>query len=315
MQVELFEMIEKVGMIVGNNSFTYLICEGVKNVFKNKKATMISLITMICAMFLFGTFFAIGENVNSVLEQVEKNQGMEVFIQNEATDEQISDLEDKIKALNGINTVTFKSKQEALDLMKENLKDNQDLLEGYEGENNIFPASFIVTLTDLSLATEIEAKIGTMENVKKITSNNDTIDTLMRIANGIKIAIGAISIILLVISITIIANTIRLTVHARRKEISIMKYVGATNRFIRWPFVIEGIIIGMVAAAITILIVGAMYDFVIQSIESSNILQTMGVTLLQFPEIVQLVAIAYVVLGIGVGVIGSSISMKKYLEV
>lgn len=311
----LLEMIEKVGTIVGSNGFTYLMREGIKNVFKNKKATMISLVTMICAMFLFGTFFAIGENVNSVLEQVQKSQGMEVFIENEATDEQISILEDNIKTLEGINTVTFKSKQEALDLMKQNLKDNQDLLEGYEGENNIFPASFIVTLTDLSLATELEAKIGTMENVKKITSNNDTINTLMKIANGIKIAIGAISIILLVISITIIANTIRLTVHARRKEISIMKYVGATNRFIRWPFVIEGVIIGMISAGITILIVGGIYDFVIQSVEQSNVLQTMGVTLLQFTEIVKLIAIAYVLLGIGVGVIGSSISMKKYLEV
>lgn len=308
----LFEMIEKVGMIVGSN---YLICEGVKNVFKNKKATMISLVTMICAMFLFGTFFAIGENVNSLLEQVQRNQGIEVFIQNEATDEQISILEEQIKALNGVNTAIFKSKQEALDLMKENLKDRQELLEGYEGEKNIFPASFIVTLTDLSLATEVEAKISTMENVKKITSNNDTITTLMNIANGIKIAIGVISVILLIISITIIANTIRLTVHARRKEISIMKYVGATNRFIRWPFMIEGIIIGLLSAGITILIVGLMYDFVVQSIEQSNILQTMGVTLLQFPEIVNLIAIAYLILGIGVGVIGSSISMKKYLEV
>lgn len=293
----------------------YLIKEGVKNVFKNKKATMISLVTMICAMFLFGTFFAIGENVNSVLEQVQKTQGMEVFIKNEATNEQISILENEIKSLDGINTVTFKSKQEALDLMKENLKDNQDLLEGYEGENNIFPASFIVTLTDLSMATEIEARISTMENVKKITSNNDTITTLMKIANGIKIAIGVISVILLIISITIISNTIKLTVHARRKEISIMKYVGATNRFIRWPFIIEGIIIGMVAAIITLLIVGAVYDFVIQSIEASNVLQTMGVTLLQFAELVELIGMAYIVLGIGVGVIGSSISMKKYLEV
>lgn len=299
-------------MIVGSN---YLIREGIKNVFKNKKATMISLITMICAMFLFGTFFAIGENVNSVLEQVQKSQGIEVFIQNEATDEQISELETKIKALNGVNQTTFKSKQQALDLMKENLKDNQDLFEAYEGENNIFPASFIVTLTDLSLATEIEAKIGAMDNVKKITSNNVTITTLMNIAKGIRIAIGVISIILLVISITIIANTIRLTVHARRKEISIMKYVGATNQFIRWPFIIEGVIIGVIAAGITILIVGAMYDFVIQTIEQSNILQIMGVTLLQFPEIVNLIAIAYVILGIGVGMIGSSISMKKYLEV
>ena len=300
---------------MGSNSFTYIIKEGVRNVFKNKKATMISLITMICAMFLFGTFFAIGENVNAVLNQVQKNQGMEVFIQNEATDEQISTLEEQIKELDGINTVTFKSKQEALDSMKENLKDNQDLLEGYEGENNIFPASFVITLTDLSLATDIEAKIGAMENVKKITSNNDTITTLMKIANGIRIAIGAISVILLVISITIIANTIRLTVHSRRKEISIMKYVGATNRFIRWPFMVEGIIIGIVAAGITILIVSTIYDFVIQSIEASNILQTMGVTLLQFSDIVELIAIVYAILGIGVGVIGSSISMKKYLEV
>ena len=94
-----------------------------------------------------------------------------------------------------------------------------------------------------------------------------------------------------------------------------MKYVGATNRFIRWPFVIEGIVIGIVAAGITILIVGGIYDFVIQSVEQSNVLQTMGVTLLQFNEIVKLIAIAYVLLGIGVGVIGSSISMKKYLEV
>ena len=307
-------MIEKVVIIVGN-SFTYIIKEGIKNVFKNKKGTVISLITMICTMFLFGTCFAIGENVNSVLEQVERNQGIEVFIQNEANDEQISELESQIKSLNGVNTVTFKSKQEALDSMKENLKDNQDLLEGYEGENNIFPASFVVTLTDLSLAKEIEAKIDSMDYVKKITSNNDIIDTLVRIANGIKIAILAFSIILLVISITIISNTIKLSVHARRKEISIMKYVGATNRFIRWPFMIEGVVIGIVAAAATLCIVGGIYDIIINKIVESNILQTMGVTLLQFSEVLQIIGIVYIGLGIGVGVVGSSISMKKYLEV
>lgn len=300
---------------MGSNSFTYIIREGFKNVFKNKKSTTISLVTMICVMFLFGAFFSIGENVNYILEQVQKNQGIEVFIQNEATDLEIDELEEKIKNLEGINTVTFKSKQEALESMKENLKDNQDLLDGYEGESNIFPASFIVTLTDLKMATEIEAKISTMDYVKKITSNNDTIDTLMRIANGIKIAIGVISIIFLIISITIISNTIRLTVHARRKEISIMKYVGATNRFIRWPFMIEGIFIGIVAAALTIVVVGLVYNFVIQNIESSSVLQTMGVIMLQFTDIAQLISIVYVVLGVGVGIIGSSISMKKYLEV
>ncbi len=299
-------------MIVGSN---YLLKEGIKNVFKNKKSTMISLVTMILTMFLFGAFFAIGENVNSVLEQVQRNQGMEVFIQKEATNEQIADLEENIKNLEGINTVIFKSKQEALDTMKERLKDNQELFEGYEGENNIFSASFVVTLTDLSLATEIEAKIEAMENVKKITTNNDTINTLMKIANGIRIAIGIISIILIVISVTIISNTIRLTVHARRKEISIMKYVGATNHFIRLPFVIEGIMIGIVAAIITLLVVGGIYDLIVQNIGNSIVLQKMGVTLLQFREIAKVIAIVYGSLGIGVGVIGSSISMKKYLEV
>lgn len=299
-------------MIVGSN---YLIREGIKNVFKNKKATMISLITMICTMFLFGTFFTIGENVNSILEQVQKKQGMEVFIETEATDAQISELEEQIKELEGINKVTFKSKQEALDLMKENLKDNQELLEGYEGENNIFPASFIVTLTDLGLATDIEAKISAMENVRKITSNNETIMALMRIANIFKMAIGVIFGFLLVVSITIIANTIRLTVFARRKEISIMKYVGATNHFIRWPFVIEGILIGVLAAVLTILMIGGVYNLVTQWIEQANILQPIGVTLLQFSEIAKLIAIVYLILGIGVGVMGSSISMKKYLEV
>ena len=294
---------------------SYIIKEGFKNVLKNKKSTLISLVTMVCAMFLFGAFFSIGENVNSILYQVQKNQGIEVFIENDATDEQINVLEEKIKSLDSINTVTFKSKQEALDSMKEHLKDNQELLEGYEGENNIFPASFIVTLTDLSKATEVEAKIDVMEHVKKITSNNDTINTLMKIANGIKIAIGIISIILLIISVTIISNTIKLTVHARRKEISIMKYVGATNSFIRWPFMIEGIIIGLVSAVITLLVIGSIYNVIFGKLQTTNVLQTMGVNLLQFDEIVQLVAIAYLILGIGVGFIGSSISMKKYLEV
>ena len=300
---------------MGSNSFVYIIREGIKNVFKNKKASITSLITMICVMFLFGAFFAIGENVNSVLEQVQKNQGMEVFIENEATTEQINVLEEQIKSLDGINTVTFKSKQEALDAMKENLKENQDLLEGYEGEKNIFPASFIVTLTDLSLATETENKISTMENVKKITSKNDTIYTLMKFANFIKIAIGIIFVILLVISITIISNTIRLTVHSRRKEISIMKYVGATNRFIRWPFIIEGIILGVIAAGVTVFIVAEIYNLVINWIGNSDVLQRLGINLLQFTEIVQLIIIVYIGLGIGVGIIGSSISMKKYLEV
>lgn len=321
------------------NGFSYFIGEGFKNIFKNTKSTVISVMTMICTMFLFGIFFSIGVNVSSILEQVQMKQGMEVFVWDEVTDEQKAELEAEIKKLDGVNTVTYKNKQQALDSLKEQMKDYKQLLEGYEGENNVFPASFVVTLTDLEKSENIQSEIerigariaaeGKTDDVdlqieestehdslvKNITSSDTTINTLITIVRGVRITIAVIFVILLIISVTIISNTIRLTVHARRKEISIMKYVGATNSFIRWPFLIEGIIIGIIAAVITLVIIGVLYDVVIQNIESSKVLQQMGITLLKFAEIAKPVALVYAALGIGVGIVGSSMSMKKYLEV
>ena len=296
------------------NGFTYLISEGFSNVFKNKKSTMTSLITMICAMFMFGAAFAIGENVIYVMKQVQQSQGIEVFILNDATDEEINTLEANIKKLDGVSTTTFKSKQEALDSVKESFKEYPDAIAGYENDY-IFPASFIVKLTDLSKAVEVEEAIGKMDSVKNIRSSNDTIETLIKIANGIKVAIAVVFAGLLIIAITIISNTIKLTVHARRKEISIMKYVGATNSFIRGPFLVEGIIIGVVAACITVILVTFVYDIVVTKIEASNVLQIMSVTLLQYAEILKSIIIVYMILGVGIGMIGSAISMRKYLEV
>ena len=321
------------------NGLTYLIGEGFNNIFKNKKSTITSIITMVCMMFLFGLFFAIGVNVNYMLEQVQMKQGMNVFIWDETTEEQKSQLETEIKALEGVNTVVFKNKQEALEDMKSRFKNKKELMAGFEGENNIFPASFVVTLTDLNkleeIQTEIErigAKIATTGRaeevdlqieettardtiIKNITSSDNTIKTLITIVNGIRMAIGVIFIVLLFVSVMIISNTIRLTVHARRKEISIMKYVGATNSFIRWPFVVVVIIIGIIAAIITLLIIGLLYDVVIQNIEASKVLQKMGITLLSFSEIAKIISIVYATLGIGIGILGSAMSMKKYLEV
>ena len=170
-------------------------------------------------------------------------------------------------------------------------------------------------LTDLSKAEGVESTIATLENVKNIRSSNDTMNTLFKISNGIRIAIIVVFAGLLVIAMTIISNTIKLTVHARRKEISIMKYVGATNSFIRGPFLVEGIIIGFVAACITIALITIAYDYVVTGIESSDILQTMNITLLHYSEILRMVSVVYVVLGVGIGMFGSAFSMKKYLEV
>ena len=247
------------------------------------------------------------------MENVQEAQGIEVFILEEATQAQIDELGAKIKELHEVSTMKFVSKEEAVNRMKERWKDRAFLLEGYE---EVLPPSYIITLSNLEYSEEVQEKINTFENVKEITSADKTITALIGIANGIKTVTGCILIILILISLFIISNTIKLTVHARRREISIMKYVGATNGFIRWPFIVEGIIIGLISGFISIAIVSFGYNIASQAIlESSIIKDIQTFTLLGFSDIFSLLLSVYIILGAGIGVIGSSISMRKYLEV
>ena len=296
------------------NVVTYLLGEGFRNIFKNKKSTAASLMIMCAAMLIFGIFFVIGKNVDYIMTNIEEAQGMEVFIKDEATEEQIQTLGDKIRGLDGVHTVVFKTKEEALNQMKERLKDKSHLLAGFD-ENNIFPASYVVTLTDLHLSKDVQNQIMQIEGVKSITSRDETVTALINIANGIRIVSGVILVILIVISIFIISNTIKLTVHARRREISIMKYVGATNSFIRWPFIVEGIIIGIIAGMLSVLLVGGLYSLATTQILKSSITSTINLSLLSFSDLFGQIVLVYSILGIGIGVLGSWISMRKYLKV
>ena len=296
------------------NIFGYLIGEGFSNVFKNKKSTGASLMIMCATMIIFGIFLILGENINHFVSKVESAQGIQVFINNDATQEQMDTLGEQIRALDGVSTVEFVSKEQALEQMKERFGEQQDLLDGYE-ENNIFPASYIVTMTDLTRSEEIQNQILTFENVKKITNRDETVSTLIDLANGIKIVTGVILALLIIISVFIIANTIKLTVHARRKEISIMKYVGATNGFIRWPFIVEGMIIGIIASLISIVIVGVAYNFIAQNLLSSEFMQVINMSLVSFNDMFSSIIFVYMLLGIGIGAVGSVISMRKYLKV
>ncbi len=302
------------------NILSYHIGEGIKNVFKNKKSTIASIAIMVCTMFMFGIFFVIGQNVNNIMQTIEREQGIQVFIINEATEDEVEEVRNVISTIDGVSTAEIFTKQQALDQMKERLKDNKDLLKGYEGDNNIFSDSVVVKLNDLQKSAEVQSKIKEIEidgtkYVKKITSSDDTINALIKIANGIRLVTGVILVLLILISVFIISNTIKLTVHARRKEISIMKYVGATNSFIRSPFIVEGIIIGILSALITISIIAGIYQLVSTKIIQVFLNLNLGISLLQFSDMFVLILIVYMVLGIGIGVLGSVISMKRYLEV
>ena len=270
---------------------------------------------MCATMFIFGIFFLIGENVNYIMEQVESEQAMQVFINPEATPEQEAELEQKIKSIQYVNTTEYVSKEQALNDMKSWLGESSALLDPYSGEENPFKASYIITLTDLTKNEEVQQQIQTFDNVVSIQAGNQTVNTLVNIANGIRTATAVILVLLILISVFIISNTIKLTVHARRKEISIMKYVGATNGFIRWPFMVEGIIIGIVAALISVVILGFAYNFVADKLVNSSMVTLIGVNFLSFSDMLTMLFIVYIVMGIGIGAIGSAISMKKYLDV
>ena len=296
--------------------FGYLIGEGFRNFFKNKKSTAASIIIMCATMFIFGIFFLIGENVNYILEQIESEQAMQVFIDPDATEEEEEELAEKIKAIEYVNTIEYVSSEEALNEVKSWSEDISEFLSDYTADGyNPFKASYVVTLTDLTKNDEVQAEIETFDNVADVEAGNQTVNKLVDLANGVRVATGIILILLILISIFIIANTIKLTVHARRKEISIMKYVGATNGFIRWPFMVEGIIIGIVSALISVVILGFVYNFVANKLISSSLVSTLSINLLTFSDMFSMLFIVYIAMGIGIGAIGSAISMKKYLEV
>lgn len=295
------------------NIFGYLIGEGFSNVFKNKKSTGASLMIMCATMIIFGIFLIVGENINHFVDEIKSEQGFQVFLKTDATDEEIQKIGEEIKALDGVSTAEYKDKEYALNTMKEKLGDRAELIEGYGPD--YFPPSYVVTLTDLNLSKDVQNKIMEFDNVNKITSSDQTVSTLLGLARGIKLVTGIILALLIVISIFIISNTIKLTVHARRKEISIMKYVGATNNFIRWPFIVEGMIIGIFASAISIVIVGGAYSLLAEQAVNAQFMQAINMSLVGFRDMISSIIFVYMLLGIGIGALGSVISMRKYLKV
>ena len=294
------------------NVISYLLKEGIRNVFKNKKSTISCLMIMCATMLIFGLFLVIGENINAFVKSVADAQGIMVYLKTGATDEEIEQVGKDILQIDGVRDAKYISNTEGLESMRETLGDK--MIEGYTTDN-ILPASYEVTLTDLELSSDVQESLKQIPNVDDIRSSNIIIEQIIRLAKGIKIVTWVILVLLIIISTAIISNTIKLTVHARRKEISIMKYVGATDSFIRWPFVVEGIIIGVIAAIISIVVLGLAYNLIVHLLAGNTVLNRMGMSLLSFSDMITLLIVVYLGLGIGIGALGSTISMRKYLQV
>ena len=298
-------------MTMKYNILGYLIGEGFSNVFKNTKSTIAALTIMCATMVIFGVFLALTQNINHFVDQVKQDQAFQVFIENGTSEEEVKEIGERIRALSDVNTIDFISREQGLNTLRERLGDSQGALDGVSPD--ILPDSYLVTVTELERSQEVQAQILEWENIRRITSVDETITTLINFSNGIRIATGFVLVTLIVISVFIISNTIKLTVHARRKEISIMKYVGATNGFIRWPFIYEGFILGTIGSLSAFGVIWALYNAV-----AGRVVNFEGglITLIPFEGtlIVQMLT-AFVAVGFCVGVGGSGFALNKYLKV
>lgn len=308
------------------NILKYYFVEGYKNLFKNKRATFASIVIMIFTLLLFGIFIIITKNLNKAITSFQENEFIRVHIENDAKDSEIEELKKKILdiEINGekpVLNIRYKSKEEAEESLKKMLAENENTIKTLDAGSlspaKFLPATFLLKISKMELASEIKEKIETMPNVKNVKHNENELNIILNIQKIIKIVSFVIIAILVIASVLIISNTIKLTVYARRKEISIMKYIGATDDFIRGPFVIESLLIGLISAVIPIIVLGLLYGPLQNLIYNFNkdIASVSSVTILPFSAILPDIVIAFLLLSIGISVFGNLVSMKRYLKV
>ncbi len=294
------------------NSFRYYITQAFKGFFRNGLTSMTSVFIIMCCLLIFGLFSALTLNINHITSQIEQRCEIQVFMDKSTTPEQLADAQKQILQLSNIRSATIFSKEDTLNYMREIFADNAAALDGYEGENNPYRDSFKITLKDLSMSEETIKQLGEIDNVAEVSNNREVLTTILNTSNTLKNASLAVMLLLCFISIFIIANTIKIAVFSRRKEIAVMKFVGATNWFIRWPFIFEGIITGIIGALLSFALISWGY-IVLYSKASTVSLDVFS--LLPYSAIWFVLLICFISIGTLIGAVGSGFSIRKHLKV
>ena len=238
------------------NTISFWLSDAINSIKKNKKTFFTSLGTLIATMIIIAIVFIIIKNATYIIEGVEQEQGIVAYL-HEIDEIQTSSVKNKIESIEDVINIKYISKEEAFQNQVEEIGEDAAYL--LDGRENIYPASFVVTISNLENLETVKNKIGEIEGVESVTSSDETIVMITKVAKTVEVISITILIILVVVSIFIMMNSIKLTMYARRREISIMKYVGATDKFIKGPIVIEGIIMGVIGALVTILLVHFIY--------------------------------------------------------
>jgi len=288
-------------------SLSYFLSQSIKGLWRNGVMTIASIAVLMSCLLVMGSFGLLVLNLEHNLEGLDKVNEIVAFVDNAVDDTGVTEIEKKIKALENVDTVRFVSKAEAL---AEEAAKNPTIHEGFTDETNPYPASFYVTYDDPEGISTLQYELMHIEGIYRINDSSEMAQQIESLKNGIIYIFVAFLAILFIVSIFVIINTIRLAVYSRREEIAIMRFVGATNWFISFPFLLEGIMIGIFSSAIAFFIQWYLYIY----IQGNMLANLQMISLVAFDGLIWYLAAAFVVIGVFTGIVGSSISLRKYLK-
>ncbi len=288
----------------------YLTHEGIKNIGINRLMSLASVAVLMSCLVMIGSAFMLFLNVDALLQNIQAQNVIMVFAELNADDAAVEQLRTDIGKVDNIASVEFVSKADAYKQVVSSLGDNASILNGVD--DSFLPDGFKVTVSDMEFFTKTVNDLRSLPNVYSIQQNSDLASRLEKIRTAVSYISIGIVVLLLVVAIFIIANTIKITMFSRKLEISIMKAVGATNSFIRWPFLVEGVTLGLIAAVLAWGILYGLYTLTGEAL--LTIFGVLGGSLVSFWNYAAYIAIAFVVLSVLAGGFGSIISIGKYLK-
>ncbi|MBR1739970.1 MAG: permease-like cell division protein FtsX [Ruminococcus sp.] len=299
------------------SSFRYLVHQGFKGVWKNRMMTFASFCILLVSLLMVGVSVLTAINLNRIISSIEGQSEIMVVVRDDATEDQIAELGDMLRDIPNINKVELYAKEDAWkDMMDGMTPEAREVFE-YADDDIPYPDTFRVTVHDIKIMSDTTEQINTFPAVESTKSPTGWADALISIRRIFTIVAFAVVFALVVVSLVIISNTTRASVFARRKEINIMKYVGATNSFIRVPFFIEGMIVGICAAGAALVLTKFAYEGLYNIFSDSfNIMKIMGLdSLYSFKELFVPIAASYLGAGALIGALGTSFSTGKHLKV
>ncbi|WP_040197675.1 permease-like cell division protein FtsX [Candidatus Soleaferrea massiliensis] len=298
------------------SSFTYLIKEGAKNIWNNRLMSFASVGVMVACLLIVGAAMLFSINVNSFVGYVESQNEVVVFLDDDVTDQEIEDLRAQLGDNDNLSGITFVSKEEALLKEMENMGDAAALFDGLFKDNPL-PDKFVVQLKNLEYINDTVRDIEHLKGVESTQAPRNVADMLVNIRYAVSFAGSFIILILAVVTLIIIANTIKLTVFSRRTEINIMKYVGATDSFIRLPFIAEGIILGLISAIVSFFILWGAYNWLMSWLIANpqSWLQSAYGSFVPFTQMAWPLFGGFALGGSLIGVLGSFVFVRKHLRV